>query len=64
MLKNIEAKVDENNILILKIDLNKDYGKSTSGKTTVIASAGRGASIPGQENIGFSLSVYKYPERD
>jgi len=63
MLKNITAKVDKDNILTLTIDLNKDYGESTSGKTTVIASAGRGASVPDQDDIGFSLSVYKYPER-
>jgi len=36
-MKNVEITV-EGNILIMKVDLTKDFGPSSSGKTIIIAS--------------------------
>jgi hypothetical protein len=56
-VKNVEIKV-EGNILILKIDLSKEFGPSASGKTTIIASTEGNISVPDRdEKVG--LNVYK-----
>ena len=36
-MKNVEMKV-ENNILTIQVDLTKEFGPSSSGKTIIIAS--------------------------
>ena len=36
-MKNVEMKV-EGNILTIKVDLTKEFGPSSSGKTIIIAS--------------------------
>jgi hypothetical protein len=56
-MKNVELTVD-GTILTIKVDLSKDYGPSSSGKTTIIASTEGNVSIPGrEEKIG--LNIYK-----
>lgn len=56
-MKNVELKV-EGNILTIKIDLTKEFGPSSSGKTTIIASTEGNQSLPNRdEKIG--LNVYK-----
>jgi hypothetical protein len=56
-MKNVEMKV-EGNILTLKVDLSKEYGPSSSGKTTIVASTEGNVSIPERdEKVG--LNVYK-----
>ncbi len=57
-MKNVEAKV-EGNILILKVDLTKDFGPSSSGKTQIVASTEGNQPVEGRENIKFGLNVYK-----
>ena len=47
-MKNVEMSV-EGNILTIKVDLTKDFGPSTSGKTIIIASSEGNQSIPGEE---------------
>ena len=37
-MKNIEAKIEDKHFLVLRIDLDKVYGRSKSGKTTIVAS--------------------------
>ncbi len=37
IMKNVEMTV-EGNILTIKVDLTKEFGPSTSGKTIIIAS--------------------------
>lgn len=39
-IRNIQYEKDANGILTLKIDLNKDFGPSTSGKNIIVASSG------------------------
>jgi len=56
-MKNVELKV-EGTILTISVDLSKEFGPSSSGKTTIIASTEGNVSIPGRdEKIG--LNVYK-----
>jgi hypothetical protein len=56
-MKNVELLVD-GTLLTIKVDLSKDFGPSSSGKTTIIASTEGNVSIPGrEEKIG--LNIYK-----
>ena len=56
-MKNVELKV-EGTILTIKVDLSKDFGPSSSGKTTIVATTEGNVSVPGrEEKIG--LNIYK-----
>jgi hypothetical protein len=57
-MKNVEMTI-EGNILTIKVDLTKDFGPSTSGKTIIIASSEGNQSIPGKEAVKIGLNVYK-----
>jgi hypothetical protein len=57
-MKNVEMSID-GNILTIKVDLTKDFGPSTSGKTIIIASSEGNQSIPGKEAVKIGLNVYK-----
>ncbi len=57
-MKNVEMSVD-GNILTIKVDLTKDFGPSSSGKTIIIASSEGNQSVPGKEAIKIGLNVYK-----
>ncbi|MEC4681805.1 MAG: hypothetical protein VST67_14055 [Nitrospirota bacterium] len=56
-MKNVELTI-EGTMLTIKVDLSKDFGPSTSGKTTIIASTEGNVSIlEREEKIG--LNIYK-----
>ncbi len=56
-MTNVELTV-EGTMLTIKVDLSKDFGPSSSGKTTIIASTEGNVSIPEREDkIG--LNIYK-----
>ena len=56
-MKNVEMKI-EGNILIIRVDLSKEFGPSSSGKTTIIASTEGNVSIlDREEKVG--LNVYR-----
>jgi hypothetical protein len=57
-MKNVEMKV-EDNILTIKVDLTKEFGPSSSGKTIIISSTEGNISIPEKEDIKIGLNVYK-----
>jgi hypothetical protein len=57
-MKNVEMLI-EGNILTIKVDLTKDFGPSSSGKTIIIASSEGNQSIPGKEAVKIGLNVYK-----
>jgi len=57
-MKNVEMKVD-GNILTIKVDLTKEFGPSSSGKTIIIASSEGNVAIPEKEEIKIGLNVYK-----
>ena len=56
-MKNIEMS-PEGNILTIKIDLSQRFGKSSSGKSTIVASTEGNQSVPGHEEIKIGLNVY------
>jgi hypothetical protein len=56
-MKNVEMKI-EGNILIIRVDLSKEFGPSSSGKTTIIASTeGNVSVLDREEKVG--LNVYR-----
>jgi len=57
-MKNVEMSV-EGNTLTIKVDLTKEFGPSTSGKTIIIASSEGNQSIPGKEAVKIGLNVYR-----
>jgi hypothetical protein len=57
-MKNVDMKV-EDNILTIKVDLTKEFGPSSSGKTIIIASTEGNLSVPEKEDIKIGLNVYK-----
>ena len=56
-VKNIEMTI-EGNILTIKVDLSQRFGKSSSGKSVIVASTEGNQSIPGNEEIKIGLNVY------
>lgn len=58
-MKNVSMKQDGDK-LVIEVDLTKDFGKSRSGKTTIIASTEGNQSVPHGENVVYvGLNVYK-----
>lgn len=56
-MKNVQMTVDRN-ILTITVDLSKDFGPSSSGKTIIIASTEGNVAIPDRaEKVG--LNVYR-----
>lgn len=58
LMKNLDMII-EGNILTIKVDLSKEFGPSSSGKTIIIASSEGNQSIPGKEDVKIGLNVYK-----
>jgi hypothetical protein len=59
-MKNVEMKV-EGNILTIKVDLSKEFGLSSSGKSVIIASTEGNQSVDGREEVKIGLNIYKKP---
>lgn len=57
-MKNIEMTLD-GNVLTIKVDLSKEFGPSSSGKTIIIATTEGNVAIPGAEDKKVGLNVYK-----
>ncbi|MDW7727158.1 MAG: hypothetical protein SCH70_08640 [Candidatus Methanoperedens sp.] len=57
-MKNVEMTM-EGYILTIKVDLSKEFGPSSSGKTIIIASSEGNQSLPGREDIKIGLNLYK-----
>ena len=56
-MKNVEMTV-AGSILTIKVDLTKDFGPSSSGKTIIVASTEGNVSVPDrEEKVG--LNVYR-----
>ena len=58
-MKNVEKSV-EGNVLVMRVDLTKQYGPSRSGKTTIVATTEGNVKVPEHENIRVGLNVYAY----
>jgi hypothetical protein len=59
-MKNVEMQVKDGKLLIT-IDLSKQFGRSTTGKSVIIASTEGNASVPGNADVKIGLNVYKKP---
>lgn len=59
-MNNIEMNVKDNKLTIT-IDLTKDFGRSKSGKTVMVASTLGNTRIPGTD-ISIGINAYKYPK--
>jgi hypothetical protein len=57
-MKNVEMTV-EVNILTIKVDLTKEFGPSSSGKTIIIASTEGNVAVEGHEEAKVGLNVYR-----
>ncbi len=56
-MKNVEMSI-AGNILTITVDLTKEFGPSSSGKTIIIASTEGNVSVPDrEEKVG--LNVYR-----
>lgn len=59
-MKNVDMKL-EGNILTIKVDITKEYGMSSSGKSLIIASTEGNVSIPEEDEIKIGLNIYRKP---
>lgn len=57
-MKNVEMAV-EDDILIITVDLSKEFGPSSSGKSIIIASTEGNVMVPKHEEVRVGLNVYK-----
>jgi len=57
-MKNVEMNLD-GSILTIKVDLTKEFGPSSSGKTIIIGSTEGNVAIPEKEEVKVGLNVYK-----
>ena len=54
-MKNVELSVD-GTILTIRVDLSKEFGPSSSGKTIIVASTEGNATVPGRlEKVGWNV---------
>lgn len=56
-MENVEMTV-KGNELIIKIDLSKRLGKSSSGKSTIIATTAGNKAIEGKDGLFIGLNCY------
>jgi hypothetical protein len=57
-MKNVKMTL-ESNILTIKVDLTKEFGQSSSGKTIIIASTEGNVAVEGHEEAKVGLNVYR-----
>ena len=57
-MKNVEMRI-EGNILTVKVDLSKEFGPSSSGKTIIIATTEGNVPIPGADDKKIGLNIYR-----
>lgn len=57
-MKNVEMNL-EGNILTIKVDITKEFGPSSSGKTIIIASTEGNIAIPDKDDVKIGLNVYR-----
>ena len=57
-MKNVEMNV-EGRILTVTIDLTKEFGPSSSGKSLIVATTEGNMSLPGEDGMKIGLTVYK-----
>ena len=59
-MKNVKMTVsDDRKTLTIVVDLTQDFGPSSSGKTTIVASTEGNADVPDVPGMKIGLNVYK-----
>ena len=59
-MKNVKMTVsDDRKTLTIVVDLTQDFGPSSSGKTTIVASTEGNANVPDVPGMKIGLNVYK-----
>lgn len=53
-MKNVDLKVD-GNILTITVDLSKDFGKSASGKTNIVATTEGAVALADGTQVGVNI---------
>lgn len=61
-MKNVELSV-EGDILTIRVDLTRDFGPSSSGKTTIVASTEGNVAVEGRD-VRVGLNVYRPRPRE
>ena len=56
-MKNMEMTLN-GDVLTIKVDLSKTFGKSSSGKSTIIASTEGNVSVPGRDEVKIGQNIY------
>ena len=57
-MKNIDMQI-QGDILIVKVDLKKEFGPSASGKTIIIATTEGNITVPEHESVKIGINVYR-----
>jgi hypothetical protein len=57
-MQNVAMRVDGDK-LVIEVDLSKEIGPSSSGKTILIASTEGNTNVPGHEGMKLGLNVYR-----
>lgn len=60
-MKNVDMKVS-GNILTITVDITKQFGLSSSGKSIIIASTEGNVSVEGHEEVIVGLNIYMKPK--
>lgn len=58
-MKNIEMRIEEESILVIRVDLKKSCGRSKSGKSIIIATTEGNVEIPGHPSVKAGINIYK-----
>ena len=61
-MKNIEMRV-EHGKLVVTVDLTKELGPSSSGKSVIIATTEGNIDVPDAPEVKIGLNVYRKKER-
>ena len=59
---NVQMEV-QGETLVIRVDLTKEYGLSSSGKSVIIASTGGNVAVIGREEVKIGLNVYRPQKR-
>jgi len=58
-MKNVEMEIHDKK-LVITVDLEQDFGKSSSGKTTIVATTSGNVPLPApHEDFKLGLNIYK-----
>ena len=63
-MKNVQIHVEGKKLTIV-VDLDQEFGLSSSGKSVTVASTEGNVTVPGHEEVKIGLNVYKpRPKKD